>query len=161
MKKQEMKMSDQASKQQAANDSTSRVLLIAAVLLYSVSLILLANLAMADVTTKMGALIKVNNQLDGNAFADLEADVKTVSGNVLAIDLPKKSLAHMPKVKGVCASHLDHQRTEYVTVDGKSEQQKYAGIGVVVGILDNMGTLSPESVLQMKKIEEIFRENSE
>jgi hypothetical protein len=154
MKKQEMKMSDQAPKQQAANDNTSRVLLIAAVLLYSVSLILLANLAIADVTTKMGALIKVNNQLDGNAFADLEANVKTVSGNVLAVDVPRKSLAHMPKVKGVCASHLDNERTEAVMLDGKSEQQKYAGTGVVVGILDNMGTLSPESMLQLKKIEE-------
>ena len=149
-----MKMSNQVTKNNAAKDNTSRVLLIAAVLLYSVSLILLANLAIADNNSKMGALIKVNNQLDGNGFAQLDAEVKTVSGNVLAVDVPKKSLAFIPNVKGVCASHLDHARTEDIVVDGESEMQKYAGTGVVVGILDNMGMLSMESLMEMKKVEE-------
>ena len=78
MKKQEANTIGKAMKTQAGKDNTSRVLLIAAVVLYSASLILLANLALADTSSKMGALIKVNNKLDGTAFAQLEADVKSI-----------------------------------------------------------------------------------
>lgn len=154
MKKQEANTNGKAMKTQAGKDNTSRVLLIAAVVLYSASLILLANLALADTSSKMGALIKVNNKLDGNTFAQLDATVKTVSGNVLAVDLPQKSLAQLPSVKGVCASQLDKTRKEVAAFNPESKKQQYAGTGVVVGILDNMGALSGKSLAAMKKVEE-------
>ena len=139
-------------KTQAGKDNTSRVLLIAAVVLYSASLILLANLALADTSSKMGALIKVNNKLDGTAFAQLEADVKSISGNVLAVDVPHTSMARVSSVKGVCASHIDLHDYFYFH-EPEAEQAKYAGTGVVVGILNNMGVLDAASVADMKKVE--------
>lgn len=154
MKKQESNSTGKAVNSKAGKDNTSRVLLIAAVVLYSASLILLANLALADTSSKIGALIKVNNKLDGDAFAELQANVKTVSGNVLAIDVPQSSLAGVTHVKGICASHLDLNRTENISMDTEAEKAKYAGTGVVVGILDNMGVLNASALTEMKKVEE-------
>ena len=153
MKKQEANTIGKAMKTQAGKDNTSRVLLIAAVVLYSASLILLANLALADTSSKMGALIKVNNKLDGTAFAQLEADVKSISGNVLAVDVPQTSMARVSSVKGVCASHIDLTRATSISMNPEAEQAKYAGTGVVVGILNNMGVLDAASVADMKKVE--------
>lgn len=153
MKKQEANTTGKAMKTQAGKDNTSRVLLIAAVVLYSASLILLANLALANSSVKTGALIKVNNKLDGIAFSKLGVDVKSISGNVLAVNIPSTSLASVASVKGVCASQLDHNRTTSLVLNADAEEAKYAGTGVVVGILNNMGTLDAASLAQLKKVE--------
>ncbi|HAP70782.1 MAG TPA: hypothetical protein DCR04_13860, partial [Flavobacteriales bacterium] len=62
-------------------DKLSRVLLIGAIVVYSLALVLLANLALAVESKEThGALIKINNRLDGDAFAGTRATVKSVHG---------------------------------------------------------------------------------
>ena len=153
MKKQELNMSKKAISSPVGKDNTSRLLLIAAVVLYSISLVLLANLALADNSAKIGALIKVNNRLDGDAFATLNADVKSVSGNVLAIDIPVRSIASINEVIGICASHVDHKAASDSKSNFDSDKANYAGTGVVVGILDNLSDLGTEASEQLKKVE--------
>ncbi len=88
MKKQANKIGQDLTVTSAGKDTLSRVLLVSAIILYTVSLVLLANLAMAGETSTMyGALIKVNNKLDGDAFSNAHPMVKSVNGNVLAITL--------------------------------------------------------------------------
>ncbi|MFT5901980.1 MAG: hypothetical protein ACI9LA_001187, partial [Bacteroidia bacterium] len=66
MKKQAIKNGQDSTLMSAEKDTLSRVLLIGAIILYSLSLVLLANLAMASENENVhGALIKVNNKLDG------------------------------------------------------------------------------------------------
>jgi len=153
MKKQEMSTGTEPSMINAGKDSTSRVLLVVAVILYSASLILLANLALAGEKGKIGALIKVNNQLDGDAFEALNAKVKSFAGNVLAIDIPETSLASIGTVKGICASNLDHSRSNELGFDASATKAKYAGAGVVIGILDNNGVLSASAHSNLQKME--------
>lgn len=153
MKNQASKNGEKSAMQAAGNENSSRVLLIAAVILYSTTLVLLANLALAE-SSSLGALIKVNNQLDGNAFAKLDAKVKSTTGNVMAIDLPKASLARFANVKGVCNTQLDHTRKNDQDLNTEVVKSKYAGVGVVVGILDNNGVLGSEAVAKLKKVEQ-------
>lgn len=153
MKKQAAKNIQESAIFNAGKDTTSRVLLIAAIILYSVSLILLANMAIAGTSSKVGALIKVNNQLDGDAFADLNVDVRSVAGNVLAIDLPRSSVSMMGGVRGLCNSQLDHENNGNLNLNATQIKARYAGTGVVVGILDNTGTLKPTSLSELKKLE--------
>lgn len=152
MKKQETHAYENTVKTQAGKDNSSRVLLIVAVVLYSVSLILLANLALAD-TKNVGALIKVNNKLDGSAFAQLDVDVKTVSGNILAVNLPLSNMVNVSDVAGICAHNRDVNRSDDAALDMATLKAKYAGTGVVVGVLDNMGVLRKEAYARMKKVE--------
>lgn len=155
MKKQAIKNGQDAVKMSAGKDTVSRVLLIGAIILYSVSLMLLANLALADgIDNTYGALIKVNNRLDGNAFGKLNASVKSVHGNVLSIDIKNTDYVNLNKVAGVCDSHLDH------VSDGSAEgfnaeffTTKYAGADVVVGILSNGAALDAKAMSQLKKVE--------
>ena len=153
MRKQAAENNQKSAIFSAGKDTTSRVLLIAAIILYSVSLILLANMAIAGTSSKVGALIKVNNQLDGDAFADLNVDVRSVAGNVMAIDLPRSSVLIMNSVRGLCNSQLDHQNNRDLNLNAKQIKAKYAGAGVVVGILDNTGTLNPNAASELKKVE--------
>lgn len=153
MKKQASNNHQESAMINAGKDTTSRVLLIAAVILYSISLILLANLAIADSSSKLGALIKVNNQLDGNSFAELNADVKTVAGNVLAIDIPQSTVLMMDNVFGLCGSQIDHHRTTLSNPNFEETKAMYAGSSAVIGILDNQGVLSNTSLKDLKKVE--------
>lgn len=153
MKKQEMNNGKKPALINTGEDTTSRLLLIAAVILYSAALILLANLALAKETIKYGALIKVNGQLDGDAFADLNVEVKSVAGNVLAIDIAKQNVTNMANVKGICATNLDHPRNVEVPLAAGVTKAKYANTGVVVGILDNNGMLSAADRADLQKVE--------
>lgn len=154
MKKQAAKNHQESAMINAGKDTTSRVLLIAAIILYSVSLILLANLAIASTSSNIGALIKVNNQLDGNAFAGLNANVRSVAGNVLAIDLPSSSVPMMDHIKGLCNSQVDHLRMNALNLNAEQAKAKYAGSGVVIGILDNNGVLSAAALKELQKMEQ-------
>ncbi len=152
MKKQGSNTNYSSTANSVGKDKFSRVLLIGAIILYSASLILLANLAWAN-TSNVGALIKVNQQLDGDAFADLNAKVKSVCGNVLAIDMSTALIPTLQNVKGLCSSHVDNMISKEVQLMSKEAKAKYAGTGVVIGILDNSGTLSSSSISELKKTE--------
>lgn len=155
MKKQEMKNGQYATLKGAGKDTISRVLLIGAIILYSVSLVLLANLAMANETNNVyGALIKVNNQLDGDAFDDVKPMVKSVHGNVLAVDVLDANYVNLNKVNGVCASQLDFSQTNVpADLNVGSAKAKYAGADVVVGILNNSGILQAKDISTLQKVE--------
>jgi len=154
MKKQNENSRQYESIVQTGNDSLSRVLLIVAIILYTFSLVLLANMVMADESEQTyGALIKVNNKLDGDAFAKTNATVKSVHGNVLGISISGSAFVEVNSVKGVCAAHLDQKSNLLSTVDIAMLKLKFSGADVVVGILDNSGTLHPENLAQLKKIE--------
>lgn len=155
MKKQAMKNGQDSSLMSAGKDTFSRVLLIGAIILYSVSLVLLANLAMAGETNRTyGALIKVNNQLDGDAFADVNPMVKSVHGNVLSVDVLDANYVNLNKVVGVCASQLDFTITNApAELNANNAKAKYAGADVVVGILDNSGILQAKDISTLQKVE--------
>lgn len=155
MKKQAMKNRQDSSLMSAGKDTLSRVLLIGAIILYSVSLVLLANLAVAGETSHTyGALIKVNNQLDGDAFADVNPMVKSVHGNVLAVDVLHANYVGLNKVTGVCASQLDFTITNVpAELNAENAKAKYAGAEVVIGILDNSGILQAKDISTLQKVE--------
>ena len=153
MKKHAAKTKQESAIFSAGKDTTSRVLLIAAIILYSISLILLANLAYAERSSQLGALIKVNSTLDGNAFYELHADVRAVSGNILAIDLPTSSLSQLNKVKGLCSSQLDTKQNVQLGLEMEQMVRKYAGAAAVVGILNNRGVLGTTTISGLKKVE--------
>ena len=159
MKKQAMKNGQDSSVMSAGKDTFSRVLLMGAIILYSVSLVLLANLAMANETNNVyGALIKVNNQLEGDAFADINPTVKSVHGNVLALDVLDAKYLSLHKVKGVCSSQLDLAITNTPSeLNAEEAKAKYAGADVVIGILDNSGILHANEISTLQKVE--YRSN--
>ena len=152
MKKQETITPNQSAYNHSQKDTVSRVILIAAIVLYSASLVLLANLALADVA-KVGALVKVNNQLDGDAFHSLSAEVKSVSGNILAVNVPQHTVSNLNKVKGLCASAVDYTSTTPQALQAEATKNKYAGSNVVVGVLNNNGVLSAQGFAQLQKVE--------
>jgi len=154
MKKQAENSSQNESIMHSGDDSLSRVLLIVAIVLYTFSLVLLANLVMADEQKEThGALIKVNNKLDGDAFARTNATVKSVHGNILGIRISSSDFVALNKVKGACAGQLDQKNEGQSAVKIESIKLKFSGANVVVGILDNSGTLHPKDLAQLKKIE--------
>ena len=133
----------------------SRVLLVVAIIIYSMSLVLLANLALAagSATTK-GALIKVNNQLDGEAFGRLQPDVKSFSGNILSINVDEATFKKLQQVKGVCNAQLDHKPSGSAShLNFELSKNKYAGANIVVGILDNSGLVSQSNLAALQKLE--------
>jgi len=135
-------------------DKLSRVLLIGAIVVYSIALVLLANLALAvESKETYGALIKVNNRLDGDAFSDTRATVKSVHGNVLGIKTNNVDYVKLNSVEGVCATYLDNTDKSKTTLDAASYKSKFAGADVVVGILDNSGALTADGIAQMMKVE--------
>ena len=135
-------------------DKLSRVLLIGAIVVYSLALVLLANLALAvESKETYGALIKVNNRLDGNAFADVNATVKSVHGNVLSINISSTNYVKLKAVEGVCSAQLDNLGKSKSTIAAASYKAKFAGADVVVGILDNSGILTADGIAQMMKVE--------
>ena len=149
-----MKNEQASLKMSIGKDAVSRVLLIGAIVLYSVSLVLLANLAIASGTENTGALIKVNNQLDGDAFHSLNINVKSVNGNILATEMAAANFARLNNVKGVCASHPDNiKKGAESDVNGKEVRAKYAGADVIIGILDNSGTINGADMSLLQKIE--------
>jgi hypothetical protein len=136
------------------SDKLSRILLIGAIIVYSLSLVLLANLALAgEANETHGALIKVNNRLDGDAFSDASATVKSVNGNVLALNINSMNYAKLRSVEGVCAAYRDNAGKAKTILDAKSYKTKFAGANVVVGILDNSGILTADGITQMMKVE--------
>lgn len=150
-----MKTGQDSPLMSAGKDTFSRVLLIGAIILYSVSLVLLANLAIAGETNKMyGALIKVNAQLDGDAFADIDPRVKSIHGNVLSVDVLDVNYVNLHKINGVCASQLDlTTSTLPAGLNSEIAKTKYAGADVIVGILDNSGTLGAKDISSLQKVE--------
>ena len=155
MKKQAMKNGQDSTTMSAGKDTLSRVLLVGAIILYSLSLVLLANLALAAENGNVhGALIKVNNKLDGNAFANTNPMVKSVHGNVLSVDIANTDYVNLNKVVGVCASQLDFTVTNLpAQLNSESAEAKYAGANVVVGILDNSGILEAQDISTLQKVE--------
>jgi hypothetical protein len=155
MKKQAIKNGQDSTLMSAEKDTLSRVLLIGAIILYSLSLVLLANLAMASENENVhGALIKVNNKLDGNAFANGNPTVKSVHGNVLSIDIASTNYITLSNVVGVCASQLDLTAINTpAQLNAETAMAKYAGADVVVGILDNSGILTAKDISTLKKVE--------
>jgi len=114
------------------SDSFSRVLLIGAVVVYSITLILLANLALADGST--GALIKVNHRLNGDAFAKLNIEVHSVHGNILAVNGSRAMVDASASVAGVCQLRVDNASAA-TSASMANIGDKYAGAHVVVGVL--------------------------
>jgi hypothetical protein len=159
MKKQAMKNGQDSSVMSTGKDTFSRILLVGAIILYSLSLVLLANLAMAGETNNVhGALIKVNNQLDGDAFADVNPTVKSVHGNILAVDVLDAKYLSLHEVKGVCSSQLDFTITNTPSeLNAEEAKAKYAGANVVIGILDNSGILHANEISTLQKVE--YRSN--
>lgn len=154
MKKQAIKNGQQTTLKTTEKDTVSRVLLIGAIILYSASLVLLANVAMAGETSNHGALIKVNNKLDGNAFTTINPVVKSVHGNVLSIDVSNSNYQKLNMVEGVCASQLDITvTTTPSSANPKATKAKYAGADVVVGILNNSGILTAKDIATLQKVE--------
>lgn len=154
MKNQATVNGQQPNRIRLTTDKTSKYLLIVAVAVFSLSLVLLVNLAFANESNPFGALIKVNGQLDGAAFGQMNADVKTVNGNVLAIDIAKRNYPQLSSIKGVCAAHLDHVNTDsYSTVDMDASKAKFGSANVVVGILDNSGIFDLNGMAQLQKVE--------
>ncbi len=155
MKKQANKIGQDLTVASAGKDTLSRVLLVSAIILYTVSLVLLANLAMAgETSTIYGALIKVNNKLDGDAFSNAHPMVKSVNGNVLAIDINAANYIQLNKIAGVCASQLDLTTTSTpAKLNAELATKKYAGADVIVGILDNSGILSAKDISILQKVE--------
>ncbi|MBI1287023.1 MAG: hypothetical protein GC178_05530 [Flavobacteriales bacterium] len=154
MKKQTINSGQQPAKMGLGKDNFSRVLLIAAVILYSISLVLLANLAMAEGATEVsGALIKVNNRLDGNALDGLNLSVKSVHGNVLSIDISMADYVKLNDMKGVCSAQLDHNGGSAPATANDLIRVKYANASVVVGVLDNQGVMSEADRADLKKVE--------
>jgi len=150
MKKQE----ENQSLLNAGNDTFSRILVICAIVLYSLALVLLANIALAGESKETyGALIKVNNKLDGDAFTQVNAAVKSIHGNVLAININSMDYVKLNSVKGVCAAYLDNVSKKETALDAQASKAKFAGADVVVGILDNSGGLSKAEMAQLKKVE--------
>ncbi|MCF8275399.1 MAG: hypothetical protein K9J17_01590 [Flavobacteriales bacterium] len=138
----------------AGRDTFSRVLLIVAIILYSTALVLLANLAIAGESKDLsGALIKVNNRLNGEAFANTNATVRSVHGNVLAIDMRQTDLSKLNSVEGICASQLDRMGSGLSTLDTRVVKSKYSGAHVVVGVLDNSGVISASDMTNLMKME--------
>ncbi|MGB0367971.1 MAG: hypothetical protein ACPGD8_01115 [Flavobacteriales bacterium] len=154
MKKQAMNNGQQTATKATGKDTLSRVLLIGAIILYSASLVLLANLALAEGATSYGALVKVNNNLDGTAFAEVNPTIKSVHGNVLSIDIANTNYVKLNDVVGVCASQLDFTvSSTKAELNAKNAKAKYAGADVVIGILDNSGILSGADISSLKKVE--------
>ncbi len=153
MKKQERK-DGQDSMMGAQKYSVSRALQTGAIILYTIASVMIVDLVRADETKgQRGALIKVNSRLDGAAFAQLNPSVKSVNGNILAIDMNAADFAQLASIKGVCASHMDRQNLSVSQIDHGSTIKKYAGAQVIVGILDNTGSMTVSGMEQMKKIE--------
>lgn len=152
MKKQSSKQQQTSNLLSAGQDRISRALLVAAIVLYSVSLVLLANLAWAESANSTGVLVKVNNRLDGNAFAELDADVKTVSGNILSMNVPTHLLSQLSQVEGICSSHADNRSDRTIELDNAAIANRSEN-GVVIGILNNLGTLNQNAFSALKKIE--------
>lgn len=154
MKKQANNTGQQAERITAANDTFSRVLLIGAVILYSLSLVLLANLALAESTISVhGALVKVNNRLDGNALSGLNLSVKSTHGNVLSVEMDAADLAQLNSIKGVCSTQLDNSSNSKQVASNELIRTKYAHASVVVGILNNQGVMSEADLAGLKKVE--------
>ncbi len=154
MKKQAIRPNQKVRLTDQVSDRTLKILLIGAVVIYCFSLVFLANMALANETNHQSALIKVNPKLDGAAFADVNANVKSVNGNVLAIDVAKNKYAQLNSVQGVCAAQLDHFNSQKPSSYNNNECiSKYAGANVVVGVLDNSGTLNLNGVEALKKVE--------
>jgi len=148
-------MKNEAEKinQQSAN-GISRYLSICVAAILSVLLVLPTNTIFADESNKYGVLIKVNGQLDGDAFARTNAVVKSVNGNVLAIELRKENYAALSAIKGVCAVQLDAiYNRSYNAVNAAALKAKYAGANIIVGILDNTGMLNLNAITGLKKVE--------
>lgn len=155
MKKQANNTGPQVESIKGVNETFSRVLLVCAVVLYSIALVLLANLAMAEGSKEMrGALVKVNNRLDGNALDDLNLAVKSVHGNVLSIDIKNADFVKLNTIKGVCNAQLDHAEGSVKANHNEVVRAKYANSGVVVGILDNTGAISATDREGLQKVEQ-------
>ncbi|MBL4585855.1 MAG: hypothetical protein JKX84_02165 [Flavobacteriales bacterium] len=154
MKNEAVKNAQNPKGVQLATSKTSMYLLTGAVVLFSLSLVLIVNLAFANESNTFGALIKVNSELDGNTFGQMNANVKSVNGNVLAIDIAKRNYIELSTIKGVCAAHLDHVTLDsYSTVNMEATKTKFRGANVVVGILDNSGHLDKNAIAQLQKVE--------
>ncbi|MBL4585650.1 MAG: hypothetical protein JKX84_01130 [Flavobacteriales bacterium] len=106
-----------------------------------------------DETAFVGALIKVNHRLDDNAFNQMNANVHSVSGNVLAISIIKENFNQLLNVKGICAAQLDHLNSCHSTVDMSIGATKYGNANIVVGILDNSGFLDLDDMALLQKVE--------
>lgn len=155
MKKQANNSGHPTGKINAGNDTISRVLLVGAVILYSIALVLLANLAMAEGSKDLyGALVKVNNRLDGNAFGGLNLSVKSAHGNVLSVDIKNADFVRLNGITGVCNAQLDHATGSSPSNLNEEMRAKYANSGVIVGILDNTGSISQADRNGLKKVEQ-------
>lgn len=152
MKKQSEYSAKDAPILNVKNDRIPRGLVIAAAILYSISLVLLANLVWAKgVEQVSGGLIKVSNSLDAAALAHIK--VKSVHGNILSIETNGSSISRLNNTKGVCAGQLDHTVNKTTPVKAVTANAKYAEAGVVLGILDNSGTLCNKDLAQLQKVE--------
>ncbi len=133
------------------NDATSRILLIAIVVLYSLALVLLANLALArGAAAYVGALIKVNSGWEHN-LASL--NVKSAHGNVLAVALKPSDEMVMRQSKGIHGLQMDHRPATASADRNDALLAAYAYTGVVIGVLDNTGNMSPNDLAGLMKID--------
>jgi hypothetical protein len=136
------------------SETASRVLLIGAILVYSITLLLLANLALA--TNSTGALIKVNHRLNGDAFSATGIAVRSVHGNILAVNGTPMTIAGLATIQGVCSVRSDNKTTHS---EGSVHHiaQKYAGAQVVVGILSgaDAATVSHSAFAKIERAQNI------
>lgn len=154
MKKEVFKSGQESQWIKVSSDKVSKALLISAVLLYSISLVLLANLALAGERESVGALIKVNHQLTDEAYGKLNGNVKSVHGNILSMDISLNAETDPSKLQGVYDVQIDHAvKRAKASIDNQSMVEKFEGATVVVGVLDNHGNLNAQSMVELQKLE--------
>lgn len=95
----------------------------------------------------LSAIIKVNHNVDENAFSNLKVHTGTKAGNIWTVQIPEENLNAFTKLKGVNYIQLDEP--VYISLDsarhdthadsvheGTGLPQAYSGKNVVVGIID-------------------------
>lgn len=103
---------------------------------------------------RTGAIIKVRPDMDGSALSGKDIGLKTVIGNLLAVDVPSTVAGSFAEVHGVVRFIADGQSSVGARPDVTSIIERYAGADAIIGIIDNTVSAGPLGLDTFQKIEQ-------
>ena len=139
-------------------DKLILVLYISVALAFIISLVIFSMPAEASSKIeegKVNGLVKLQPVVDGQMIHELGLKLSHQAGNVYAVHLSSSNLNKVNSVKGIAAFEAD-QMAESGMPDplaNNSIYGKYAGSGVVVGVLSNVSNIDVNAMIDLNKIE--------
>jgi hypothetical protein len=139
-------------------DKLLLVLYISVALAFIISLIVFSMPAEASnkiEAGKVNGLVKLQPVVDGQMIHELGLKLSHQTGNVYAVHLSTSNLNQVKSVTGIAAFEAD-QMAESGMPDplaNNSIYDKYAGSGVVVGVLSNVSNIDVNAMIDLSKIE--------